>query len=239
MTSKAPYITANALIRYCDAKAPERNRIISEFRDNRFPPFKGWYGGETEGAVRRYIASGGADDHPLSSLEAVLEMRPANTEFEETRLLKQLEAIQATRETPLSKIVAAGSVELLQDSVGPFYVEGVRVSVRPTNLISANKVGFKGPHLGAIKPYFSATTALSLESAKLYGSLLHWWVEDQLNDFGQADPMSCFVVDVFQRKVYRAPKAYKQRRDLIAFSCREIFDRWGSAPLAVAALPRA
>lgn len=231
MTSKKPHITANALIRYCEAKAPERHRIIEDFRDNVFPPFKGWYG-EVEGASRRYIGSGGDDDAALSDLEVRLERRPAASEFEDNRILKQLEALQALRETPLTKLKGAGRIELIRDDLLPFYIEGVRVSVRPTNLISRNKLGFRLPHVGVTKPYFSSSAPLSNESGALYGSLLHWFAEEQYD--GQADPSLCFVVDVFRRRCFPAPKAFKQRRDLLAFSCREIAERWfAAAPVAV------
>jgi len=231
MTSKSPYITSNALIRYCVAKAPERHRIIEEFRSSDFPPFKGWYGGETEGAVRRYIASGGADDAALADLEVLLQKRPVDSNFEEARLIKQFEALQGARETPLKQIVTAGTVSLLEDKLGPFMVEGVRVSVRPTNVVTANRSGYKLPFIGVVKPYFSSTDPLTAETADLYGALLHWYAEVQFADVTQADPALCFVLDVFQRRAFRAPRAYKQRRDLIAFSCREIYERW-TAPAA-------
>ncbi|MGN6490121.1 MAG: hypothetical protein ACTHLT_20165 [Devosia sp.] len=233
MTSKTPHITANALIRYCEAKAPQRTRIIEEFRDGDFPPFKGWYG-ETEGAVRRYVLSGGTDDGALSDLEAVLERRPIDTDFEESRVLKQLEALQATRETSFAKVAAAGTISLIEDRVAPFFVEGVRISVRPTNLLSTMKLGFKSPFLGVVKPYLSSSSPLSPDGASIYGALLHWYAESQLGHMGDADPTLCFVVDVFRRRVFRAPKAFKQRRDLISYSCREIAERWTSASRSVA-----
>lgn len=228
MTSKSPHITCNALIRYCVAKAPERKRIIEEFRDNEFPPFKGWYG-ETEGAVRRYVASGGADDTALSDLERVLGKRPIDTQFEETRVLKQFEALQGARETSLAPLTAAGSLSLLEDKVVPFLVQGVRVSVRPTNLVTTTKLGFKSPFIGAVKPYFASTEPLSAESAALCGALLHWYVESQLSHVGEADPSLTFVIDIFQRRLFCAPSAFKKRRELLAYSCEEIADRWSTA----------
>ncbi len=68
------------------------------------------------------------------------------------------------------------------------------------------------------------------ESANLYGALLHWFTESQLEHIGSADPELCFVLDVFQRKTFRGPKSFKQRRDQLAFSCKEISDRWNAGP---------
>lgn len=230
-------ITASALIRYCFAQAPERQRIIQEFRDAEFPVFKGWYG-ETEGAIRRYVASPDASDRSLTDLEAVLEKRPATSDFEESRILKQLEALEAARNLDLSPLKLSGTVALLEDTLTPLELQGVRVSVRPTNIVKRSRLGFRDPLIGVIKPYISTSNPLSPESAALLGALLHWYAELHLSHAGEADPTLCFVIDVFQRRVFTAPRSFKKRRDLLLYSCQEIAERWNTVPSRVRLTPR-
>ena len=239
MAIKPPYVTANALIRYCFAKAPERSRIIRDFRDNTFPPFKGWYGGETEGAIRRYLATGGADDEPLKSLEGLLMRRETLTDHDEEKVLGQLHALEAIRSADLSKIVAAGMPSEVGDTLGPFHISGVRISVRPTIILTAPKLGYKAPVIGAIKPYLASTEPLSDEAGLLYASMLHWYTEDIMAHLGEADRRLSFVVDVFNGRTFQAPSAHKQRRDLLTHSCQEIYERWSSGAAGAAAAKKA
>jgi hypothetical protein len=232
MTSKTPYITINALIRYCFAKAPERSRIIRDFRDNEFPPFKGWYGGETEGAIRRFIATGGEDPEPLISLEQVLMKRETLTDHDEDKVLGQLHALEAVRAVDFGKIVKFGNPATIDDTLGPLFISGVRVSVRPTNVLMAEKEGQKALAVGVIKPYLASSDRLSDEAGLLYASLLHWYAEETMQHLGEADRRLAFVIDVFAGTAFQAPSAFKQRRDLLMHSCQEIYERWSSGAAA-------
>jgi hypothetical protein len=228
LTSKPPYITANALIRYCFAKAPERSRIIRDFRDNPFPPFKGWYGGETEGAIRRFIGNGGTDEEPLVSLEKALMVREAVTDHDEDKIQGQLHALEAMREVDLSKVVRFGNPSAINDTLAPWFVSGVRVSVRPTNVILVEKVGQKAPAVGLVRPYLASSDPLSDDAGQLHAALLHWYAEETMAHLGVTDPRICFAIDVFKGTVFQAPTSYKQRRDLLEHSCQEIYERWSS-----------
>lgn len=228
MTSKTPHISANALIRYCFAKAPERSRIIRDFRDNEFPPFKGWYGGETEGAIRRFIATGGTNPEPLISLEQVLVKREALTDHEEDKIQGQLHALEAIRTIDFGGMAKHGNPEAVDDTIGPHFISGVRVSVRPTNLLAVRKDGQKAFAVGVIKPYLASSEPLSDEEGLLYAAMLHWYAEDTMKHIGVADRRLSFVIDVFGGKVFQAPSASKQRRDMLQHSCLEIFERWTS-----------
>lgn len=238
MAIKPPHITANALVRYCFAKAPERSRIIRDFRDNTFPPFKGWYG-ETEGAIRRYLATGGADEEPLKSLEALLMKRVTLTDHDEDKVLGQLHALEAIRSTDLGKINAIGIPTEIGDTLAPFYIGGVRVSVRPTNMLSASKEGQKALAIGAIKPYLASTEPLSEEAGLLYAAMMHWYTEEIMQQLGEADRRLSFVLDVFSGRTFQAPTAYKQRRDLLQHSCQEISERWFSGAAGAVAAKKA
>jgi hypothetical protein len=228
LSSKSPYITINALIRYCFAKAPERSRIIRDFRDNPFPPFKGWYGGETEGAMRRYLANGGADPEPLDALEQVLMRRDALNDHDEDKIQGQLHALESMRTVSLRPIVKMGVPVALQDNLSPWHISGVRVSMRPTNTLLVERLGQKAFGVGAIKPYLASTEPLSDEAGQLYASSLHWYAEEMLGHLGIAEPRLSFVVDVFAAKVFQAPASFKQRRDLLQYSCQEIYERWAA-----------
>ncbi len=154
--------------------------------------------------------------------------RQAYSDHEEDKILGQLHALEAVRGVNLKQVNRFGTPELMADTLPAWFISGVRVSVRPTNLLIADKLGQKAPAVGAIKPYLASSDPLNGEAGTLYAALVHWYAEEALAQVGEADRRLTFVIDVFAKKIFQAPKAFKQRRDVLQYSCQEIYERWFS-----------
>lgn len=221
--SEVPTITASLLAEYCYAAAPRRNRIIEMMQSDDFEPFKKWYG-EVPGAYRRYISSG-RDDSALAALESMLVTRQAVTEDEENKILLQLDSIEHIRHIDHSGLPEA-QVLAYDLPARTTVINGVTVRVNPTNLLVGSKLGHKETFVGVLKPYLKKTRELPKEEALTFAALLHWFVERELRDVGEAALSQCFVVEVFAERLLAAPRAYIRRRELIDANCLEIAERW-------------
>jgi hypothetical protein len=106
-------------------------------------------------------------------------------------------------------------------------IAGVSVSVRPEVLISGNSR--KGDRItGAIKLYISKTTPLTGEAGEYVATTVHQFVKDNQLDEGKADFRLCYVVDVFNKKLFSAPRSHVRRRSDIEAACEEIARAWAA-----------
>lgn len=109
------------------------------------------------------------------------------------------------------------------DTHHKFMMNGVQISLRPELIVRAPD---GKQQLGFIKLYFSKGTPLSKERAEMIACLTKNYFEEEFG-FG-FKPEHCFVLDVFEGKLYNAPKAYKRSLANIKAACQEIADRWHS-----------
>ncbi|QHL88006.1 hypothetical protein GU926_11430 [Nibribacter ruber] len=100
-------------------------------------------------------------------------------------------------------------------------IEGTQVSVRPEILIHE-----KGKVVGGVKLYFSKSFPLSKDSAEYIGTLLMKYLELKLDR--PIKSRNCFVIDVFSKTIYTAPKSHIRRFQDIEAACQEISSRWNS-----------
>lgn len=101
---------------------------------------------------------------------------------------------------------------------------GVDVSVRPEGVLEFRDRS--GNRVGGIKLIISKTKPLTEQWAEYIGAAMHQYLDDAYS----AEPAqsSCIVIDVFAKKVFTAPRAFKKRREDIAGACQEIALWWDS-----------
>ncbi|GAA4310038.1 hypothetical protein GCM10023183_27630 [Nibribacter koreensis] len=100
-------------------------------------------------------------------------------------------------------------------------ISGVEISIRPEILIQD-----KGKVTGGVKLYFAKTYPLTKPSAEFIGTLLMKYLKEQTGSDIKA--RNCFVIDIFNKTIYTAPKAYSKRLLEIEAACEEISSRWSS-----------
>jgi hypothetical protein len=219
----APRVTLNALADYLTATAGRRRGIVAEQR--RPKTFRVAYYAEAETAISAALA-GGLDQTALDRGIERVHALPASKEWEIARRQTELDAIEACR----AFLREGGAATLPPFSGAPqrarqLMINGVSVSVRPDLLVQPAA----GPVTGALKLYFSKSAALTDERARYAGAVLHFYVEQILRPSQQADYRQCFVLDVFARALYAAPRTYRRRRQDIEAACAEIAAIWQGA----------
>lgn len=220
-----PQISANKLVEYCFARSTRRTAIIEDIIKPKNFLIDTRYN-EIERAMMYFIESGGKDDSRLLQLDSALLSRQPASSHDEQRLLTAHDAIELCRTMSFAKLPDIGKLICVSDSQPKLILNGVSVSIRPTNSIKLPQSGKREMAFGLIKPYISKTLPLTTETAALQGALLHWYADVSFPGSGEARSDLCFVVDVFAQKMFSAPSSFRQRRKLLTASCQEISDRW-------------
>ncbi len=83
-----------------------------------------------------------------------------------------------------------------------------------------------GQLAGAVKLYFSKTKPLGKQVGLYVATAVHWYAEKHLVPNGEPHHRHFFVVDVFDKMIYHAPRAQQRRREDLEFACEEIAQIW-------------
>ncbi|MCE9580087.1 MAG: hypothetical protein K8W52_43630 [Deltaproteobacteria bacterium] len=221
-TRNDPRISICTLAEYAIASPARRRSIL---RDQRYPsafiaaPFRDAYAAATD------VLLHDCDLRLIDEYLSEWRSRKPRTRFTDKASRLCVEAMTAFR-----ALVATGTFDGMRFLPGrreayvPF--AGVEVSVRPDALIAGAKPG-------AVKLYIGKSVPLAEDakhkfgSASYAGTLLHCWLESLFIDAAADD---CLIVDVFARRVYRAPGRYVTRRRDLEAACQEIAAVWSAIP---------
>ena len=218
----APRITLNALAEYMTASASRRRTILAEQRDPK--AFRVAYYAEAEAAIVSALSDGRSVDALDEGRKRVLAL-PVSKEWDASRRQTQLEALEAARSfLRTDEAAKLPTLALNHRKSQTLPVGRVAISVRPELFISSAS----GTVVGALKLFFSKTTAMAEERARYAGALLHLYTEVALAAGPNADCSNCFVVDVFAKKVFTAPRTFRRRRLDINAACEEIAAGWST-----------
>jgi len=221
-------ISAHKLIEYAFASPQKRVTIIENalqpptfIMDTMYP--------DVERAAGHFLMSNCNKSSHLDRLDEIYQKREAHSDHHEQRLLNAMDAIShvKTMDWPLNDI---WSVENTQGIPTDMEFCGITVRIKPCVIIKRRQSGFKYPFIGIVKTYFGKTNPLRIgensERGVLFGTLLHWFTEENLSSLGTADTNMCIVADVFDERTYFAATRYKQRRKQLEALAQEIADRW-------------
>lgn len=225
LVRKSPRISVNKLGEYAvTSNAVRRERIVSNQRKPRdfiVPRYT-----RAENLITDFIARG------CSGVEALLEdadrVRNADssTEKHAERNRSCSDAIVAFSE--FHKDLDIQGCEIFKGERNnslKLNVAGIGVNVRPEVLLKRKER--KGEFSeGAIKLYISKSAPMTDESGLYVATMLHRFVEE-FSSFGyKCNYRYCYVVDVFAKRIYEAPKSFVKRRKSIEAACGEIGDTW-------------
>lgn len=224
MERSRPRISANKLAEYIYATPSRRKNIL---KDQKYPPtYQVIRYNEAEKPIARFLSGGTTDYSVLTNAIANLEASPTHTDYQEQKKALNIEAIRGFMGL-LNQLNFNGfKLSLGRHDPTDLHVEGVDISVRPEVIASATKAGRQ--IIGGIKLSFSKTYPHTRASGQLVGTLIHWYAETHLNDFGTAHHSLCQVIDVPSSLIHMCPRAIKNRRRDIAAACEEIASRWDS-----------
>jgi hypothetical protein len=221
-------ISAHKLIEYAFASPQKRVAIIENalmpptfIMDTMYP--------DIERAAGHFLISNCNNAIHLDRLDETYQTREAHSDHHEQRLLNAMDAISYVKAMnwPLSD---TWSLESAQGLPTDMEFCGVTIRIRPSVILKRRQSGFRYPFIGVVKTYFSKTNPLGVvndgERGVLFGTLLHWFTEENLSSLGTADSNMCVVADVFDERTYLGAKRYKQRRKQLEALAQEIADRW-------------
>jgi len=219
-----PRISANGLVEYCYATPVRRTAIIEGaikpknfLLDTRY--------NDIDRATMEFFESRGTDDSRLLALDDALLKRVPDTSHDEQRLLTAHDAIELCRTMDLSTM-PRGDITALPDRQPVYHLEGVEISIRPTNLVVATQMGRREKGIGLIKPYLCKTRPLTIDTSSLHGALLLMYAANAYRALGEPQHDLFAIVDIFAQRIFRAPKNYRQRAKVLSSACQEIADRW-------------
>ncbi|WP_210489645.1 hypothetical protein [Rufibacter aurantiacus] len=215
----SPRITVNKMGEYLCAFAARRARIIY---DAKYPKdFITTRYSKAETAIKDFFLNENKDSQLiLQAIDQLSKQKPTNKH--------QHEVIYSCIEALTEFLKFIGDSDLLEDDRGFFdgisksasmTISGVKISIRPEILIHDKK-----EISGGVKLYFSKSFPLSKTSSEYIGTLLMKYLEQEYQKPIKA--RNCFVIDIFNKTIYTAPKAYIKRLQDIEAACTEISNQW-------------
>lgn len=225
-----PRISANQLAEYALA-SPARRQVI--LRNAKYAPtFLVVRYGEARSSVCDYLTDGSRSVSNLHTAEAGLKAAAASagTTFKENDALLSAEAVASfasfvsdPKQYPnaFSKLMFAPLV----GNMPKLKLSEVSVSVQ-IDLVSKNMA--KDLCGGVLLQTSKAISAKSWrDEHSLYVSSLIWMASTKfLTGHGTVDRNLCYAVDIFGKKVTKAPTSYKTRVKNLEAACSEIAAMW-------------
>ena len=219
-----PRISLNALTEYLHVNASRRRKIIEE--QKRPNDFQVIYYQYAQDAIAKFIADGMSDEEILQQeIDRLFHKTPAN-DYDKYRLSSNVKAIQSFLSF-YSKLNTHGlSAQLAPDSQPKMMYGGIRISVRPEVILIGNMPRYENP-IGAVKLLFNKQKKnfLTAKSAVYPAALVYDFLR-KIHHTKAAVHKVTYVIDVFAKEIYSAPKATARLMADVDISCQEIAMWW-------------
>ena len=219
-----PRISINKLGEYLTAKPARRKSII---KDQKYPPevfITGKYNDAFESIVN-FFTLGALQPEVLHRAISRLSVNPTANAPQAADLKNNILALQHLIKTAGTLPFTGLTFRAAKQQGALLTIGKVVVSVRPELEIIAPQRG-GGTKYGLLKLYLGKTHPLNEESASLIATTVHQFAEKHFGTPENVDLKRCYVLDVFQGKLFTAPQSYTKRRSDIAAACEEIAARW-------------
>lgn len=216
-------ISVNKFAEYLVSSAGRRRRILIEQKTPN--TFQVNYYQYSEGIIKDFILSQCIDISILDDgLKKLLKKKPTN-EFEFHRINANIDAIESMYAFENDKNFRANKLTKGITNPPKLKFKGVDISVRP-EIILFNTSSTKEKSVGAVKLYFSKQTELDKNFGEYISGLVFEFVKTNLSKQGKPSKNISFVIDVFSKKIIKAPNVYKRLINDVEAACEEISIRW-------------
>lgn len=221
-----PRISINKLGEYLTANAPRRRKIITE---QKYPPevfITGIYNDAFDPIVN-FFTRDDLDPEGLHRAIQHLSQKPTFNDHQTSTLQNNIRALQQLLKTVDDLPFEGLTFRAGKERADLLTIGRVSVSVRPElEIVAPQRRG--GTKYGLLKLYLGKTHPLDDESGKLIATTVHQYAEQRFGGAASVDQRRCYVLDVFQRRLFVAPKGVIVCRQEIQAACEEIADRWAS-----------
>lgn len=220
-----PRISINKLGEYLVASAARRRAILN---DQKYPSvFITARYEEAQDTIVEYFTSKNREESIIIEKIGDLLNKKSKSAFELQKAQGCADALEFFYDnSDLLDIPAEAKITSGLSSYKKLKVQEVDVSVRPEIILRGENK--KGKYIGAVKFYFSKTYELNDNSGEYIATIVHKYLDDNICTDEKCDLKYCYVFDVFNKKIYTAPKSFKRRRNDIDAACEEIKIRWDS-----------
>ena len=210
--------------KYLSTSPRGRKRVINEL--NRKTNLIETDFSEAKNAISRYIAYGDGNEEVIYSEIGRLEKKLAMSELQKEQINLEIDSLESFLDVA-DELVIKDYEFLREDPSIPttLLIAGVTIDISPEIIL--RKMDLEtGSFVGAVKIYFSKNLPLSENAGKYMATLLYQYLESHFADVGKPDYTNCYVIDVFNQKVYRTPRFNKIYRADIHAACEEIARAW-------------
>lgn len=219
-----PRISINQLAKYLSVNAPARRRIILEQKQPK--AFKVNYYDFSVQPIIEFFMNCCDDEEIIVKAIEDLCTRTAKSEYDETRLSVNAEALQAFLDSYDALNFDGLKPKQIGNNCPKIMAGGVDISVRPEILLSGTHK--KQAITGAVKLYFGKNDPLTKESAPYISAVVNRFVDENYAKKGQPSRKHCQVFDVFAGVVFEAPLSTTKRFRDVEYACQEIAMWWNA-----------
>jgi hypothetical protein len=219
-----PRISINQLAKYLGANAPTRRRIIIDQRNPK--TFVVNYYELAQQPIVKFLTGGCRDEEIIIRAIDEFGSREAQSEYDETRLAVNADALQAFLESYDILNLDGLAAKKVPNSCPKITIAGVDISVRPEVLLRGRYKG--GSVTGAIKLYLAKNDPLTKDSAPYISAVVGRLIAENFARKSKMSERHCQVFDVFAGEAYASPKSTDKRFRDVQYACQEIAMWWNS-----------
>lgn len=219
-----PRFSLNKLGEYLTATPARRKSII---KDQKYPPeiyITGKYNDAFDSIVN-FFTLGELEPEVLHRAVSRLSAKPTANNPQAADLKNNILALQRLIQTAGTLPFTGVTFRAAKHQGALLNIGKVSISVRPELEIVAPQRG-GGTKYGLLKLYLGKTHPLHEESGNLIATTVHQFAEKHFGSSENVDRKRCYVLDVFQGRLFMAPQSYTKRRSDIEAACEEIAARW-------------
>lgn len=225
-TRLRPRISVSKLGEYVGSRSAARRKTI--LVDQKYPkPFKTAIYNECFDPLLGFFVDA---SHNLAAVQAAISVirgRAVVSEADEMRRQVNSQALDHLLNTAPKLPLNGITFRKTADTAKPMLIAGVEVSIRPElELVVTIKGG--EVRYGLLKLYLSKSHPLADDAGNYVATLVHSHANQRFTGPKSVDRKHCYVLDVFQEKLFVAPVNHTQRRKDIHAACEEIASRWSA-----------
>lgn len=181
---------------------------------------------EAKNAISRFIAYGDGNEEVIYSEITRIEKKIPISDLQKEQLDLSVDSLEAFLDIA-DELVIKDYDFLREDPSIPtsLLIAGVTIDISPEIILRKMDLE-SGSKVGAVKIYFSKNYPLSEDAGKYMATLLYQYLGSHFRDIGNADYNNCYVLDVFNQKVYRTPRFNKRYKSDVHAACEEIARAW-------------
>ncbi len=217
-----PRISVNKLAEYMVATPARRRGIIRDQKQPRDIIVARY--SEVYAAVVDCLVHGNDVSRVYGRLEKLFNAVPRSTWDAQDKQLSA-EALESFLSFVDDFDASAFTARPAAENAPHMKLAGVDVSVKPDLLLYSG-----GDLAGAAKVYVSKLLPFDDKSGAYASVALHQYLQGVLSA-QRSTPANCWVIDVFARNLYFAPRAYKKKRADLEAACEEIAQRWDAVAI--------